>query len=104
MRRSKLIFPNPSLGAHRAVYLHQEVTSARSPSSSNNREGVEGLMSSSTAITWQSWSRKWGDWTTWAQSRTTTRTPVHGNLRVAPVTPQRQMEKPQNSTKLSDQV
>lgn len=48
------------------------------------------MMSSSTSITWQSWSRKWGDWTKWIRSATTARAPVHRNLRVAPVNGQRQ--------------
>ena len=59
------------------------------------------MSTNSNSITWQSWSRKWGDWTIWTRNVSTTRAPVQRNLRVAPVAPQRQLEKPQTSTKLS---
>ena len=62
------------------------------------------MMSSSTSVTWKSWSRKWGDWTSWIRNATTTRAPVHGNLRVAPANLQRQIEKAQISTKMSHQA
>ena len=59
------------------------------------------MSTNSNSITWQSWSRKWGNWTTWTQNVTTTRAPVHRNLRVAPVNLPRQIEKTQTSTKIS---
>lgn len=59
------------------------------------------MMSSSTAITWQSWSRKWGDWTIWMRNMTNTRSGVHRSLRVTSVDLKRQIEKAQNSTKMA---
>jgi len=62
------------------------------------------MSTSSNSITWQSWSRKWGDWSTWIRNVATTRAPVPRHLRVAPVNIQRQIEKAQTSTKMSQQA
>ena len=59
------------------------------------------MSTSSNSISWQSWSRKWGDWTTWIRNVTTTRAPVHRHLRVAPVNLQRQIEKALSVDKVS---
>ena len=63
------------------------------------------MMSSSTSVTWQSWSRKWGDWTNWIRNvERTTRTTVHRKLPVAPVNLRRQIEKAETSTTVSHQA
>ena len=56
------------------------------------------MVYSSASITWQSWSRKWGDWVAWTRNVTATRTTTP-HARVAPENLQRQIEKPEASTK-----
>lgn len=58
------------------------------------------MVSSSAPITWQSWSRKWGDWAAWTRNVTRTRVTLP-HTRVAPENLQRQIEKPRPSTKIA---
>jgi hypothetical protein len=55
------------------------------------------MVSSSASITWQSWSRKWGDWTTWIRNVPATRT-TEPRTRVTPENLQR--KKVQTSTRM----
>ena len=54
----------------------------------------------SAAITWQSWSRKWGNWVAWTRNVTATR-PTPPQTRVAPENPQKQSDKQQAPTKVA---
>ena len=53
----------------------------------------------SASITWQSWSRKWGDWTSWTRNVTAPR-PEESRTRVALENLRKQIQKAQPSTKI----
>jgi hypothetical protein len=38
------------------------------------------MSSTSESITWQRWSQKWGDWTTWFPKMDVQRDPLHRGL------------------------
>jgi hypothetical protein len=66
-----------------------------------NELNMEAAMSlKSDSITWQTWSRKWGDWRTWFPKINGLREPMQRDLRFRVVAVEKPLEKVQKGSLL----